>query len=64
VLIGLTQNKEFNSILIIYTFGYYKTQRFSRGSTKLGCLPTSTLELANLTWSLVQLLPPVAQVYH
>jgi hypothetical protein len=26
----------------------------------LKCLPTSTLELANLAWSLFQLLPPFA----
>jgi hypothetical protein len=30
----------------------------------LKCLPTSILELANLVWSLFQLLPPVARVYH
>jgi hypothetical protein len=44
--------------------GITRHNDFSRGLAKLGCLPTSTLELANLTWSLVQLLPPVAQVYH
>jgi hypothetical protein len=30
----------------------------------LKCLPTSTLELAKVAWSLFQLLPPIVQVYH
>jgi hypothetical protein len=30
----------------------------------LKCLPTSTLELANLAWSLFQLLPLFAQIHH
>jgi hypothetical protein len=37
---------------------------FSRGSTKPKMLAQSMLELAYLAWSLFQLLPPIAQIYH
>jgi hypothetical protein len=36
----------------------------SRDSTKPEMLAQSTLELPNLAWSLFQILPPFAQIFH